>query len=455
MKYLNVLFASVVLASLAVPVDAAQVDEAAPQYPITIRSTEPGWANVNRITLQDIFLPTNSGIMKVAVGETITVNATVDYSGDLAPILQSSVLFEGVDPALTIGYDPSSLVINQRAASFSFTVTLNRSLTKPALFTVKVADGTPSDNQHLTPYSQRQTIEEASIDSGDEDLIEIPETDGNVGGNKPTIKPEEPDQEVTEPEEPGQEVTEPEEPGQEVTEPEEPGQEVTEPEEPGQEVTEPEEPGQEVTEPEEPGQEVTEPEEPGQEVTEPEEPGQEVTEPEEPGQEVTEPEEPGQEVTEPEEPGQEVTEPEEPGQEVTEPEEPGQEVTTPEGHGQETTPPQTETNGNPSDETNREVPENTNHSKANSHGKNINNDVIKTQDFDRNTHANVKEVPRIRIDKNEKANDNSNENYRNEENPSLSDRQSTLPKTAEKSNLFFIPVGLVLLGFTILKLKRK
>ena len=416
MKYLNVLFTSVVLASLAVPVDAAQVDEDAPQYPITIRSTEPGWANVNRITLQDIFLPTNSGIMKVAVGETITVNATVDYSGDLAPILQSSVLFEGVDPALTIGYDPSSLVINQRAASFSFTVTLNQPLTKPALFTVKVADGTPSDNQHLTPYSQRQTIEEASIDSGDEDLIEIPETDGNVGGNKPTIKPEEPDQEVTEPEEPGQEVTEPEEPDQEVTEPEEPGQEVTEPEEPDQEVTEPEEPGQEVTGPEEPDQEVTEPEEPDQEVTEPEELGQGVTEPEEPRQEVT----------------------------------------TPEGHGQEvTTPPQTETDGNPSDETNREVPENTNHSKANSHGKNINNDIIKTQDFDRNTHANVKEVPRIRIDKNEKANDNSNENYRNEENTSLSDRQSTLPKTAEKSNLFFIPVGLVLLGFTILKLKRK
>ncbi|MBX9041243.1 LPXTG cell wall anchor domain-containing protein [Enterococcus durans] len=442
MKYLNVLFTSVVLASLAVPVDAAQVDEDAPQYPITIRSTEPGWANVNRITLQDIFLPTNSGIMKVAVGETITVNATVDYSGDLAPILQSSVLFEGVDPALTIGYDPSSLVINQRAASFSFTVTLNRPLTKPALFTVKVADGTPSDNQHLTPYSQRQTIEEASIDPGDEDLIEIPETDGNVGGNKPTIKPEEPDQEVTEPEEPDQEVTEPEEPGQEVTEPEEPDQEVTEPEEPDQEVTEPEEPGQEVTEPEEPGQKVTEPEEPGQEVTEPEEPGQEVTEPEEPGQEVTEPEEPGQEVTEP-------------GQGVTEPEEPRQEVTTPEGHGQETTPPQTETDGNPSDETNREVPENTNHSKANSHGKNINNGIIKAQNFDRNSDANVKEVPRIRIDKNEKANDNSNENYRNEENPSLSDRQSTLPKTAEKSNLFFIPVGLVLLGFTILKLKRK
>ncbi|WP_373171105.1 LPXTG cell wall anchor domain-containing protein [Enterococcus durans] len=372
MKYLNVLFTSVVLASLAVPVDAAQVDEDAPQYPITIRSTEPGWANVNRITLQDIFLPTNSGIMKVAVGETITVNATVDYSGDLAPILQSSVLFEGVDPALTIGYDPSSLVINQRAASFSFTVTLNRPLTQPALFTVKVADGSPSDNQHLTPYSQRQTIEEASIDSGDEDLIEIPETDGNVGGNKPTIKPEEPDQEVTEPEEPGQEVTEPEEPGQEVTEPEEPGQEVTEP-----------------------------------------------------------------------------------GQGVTEPEEPRQEVTTPEGHGQETTPPQTETDGNPSDETNREVPENTNHSKANSHGKNINNGIIKAQNFDRNSDANVKEVPRIRIDKNEKANDNSNENYRNEENPSSSDRQSTLPKTAEKSNLFLVPVGLVFLGFAILKLKRK
>ncbi|HJG22057.1 MAG TPA: LPXTG cell wall anchor domain-containing protein [Enterococcus durans] len=326
MKYLNVLFTSVVLASLAVPVDAAQVDEAAPQYPITLRSTEPGWANVNRITLQDIFLPTNSGIMKVAVGETITVNATVDYSGDLAPILQSSVLFEGVDPALTIGYDPSSLVINQRAARFSFTVTLNRPLTKPALFTVKVADGTPSDNQHLTPYSQRQTIEEASIDLGDEDLIEIPETDGNVGGNKPTIKPEEPDQEVTEPEEPDQEVT---------------------------------------------------------------------------------------------------------------------------------IPPQSETDDTPANETNREVPENTNHSMANSNGKNISNGIIKTQDFDRNTHAKVKEVPRIRIDKNEKTNDNSNENYRNEENPSSSDRQSTLPKTAEKSNLFLVPVGLGLLGFTILKLKRK
>ncbi|WP_238699339.1 LPXTG cell wall anchor domain-containing protein [Enterococcus sp. VV15] len=326
MKYLNVLFTSVVLASLAVPVDAAQVDEAAPQYPITLRSTEPGWANVNRITLQDIFLPTNSGIMKVAVGETITVNATVDYSGDLAPILQSSVLFEGVDPALTIGYDPSSLVINQRAARFSFTVTLNRPLTKPALFTVKVADGTSSDNQHLTPYSQRQTIEEASIDLGDEDLIEIPETDGNVGGNKPTIKPEEPDQEVTEPEEPDQEVT---------------------------------------------------------------------------------------------------------------------------------IPPQSETDDTPANETNREVPENTNHSMANSHGKNISNGIIKTQDFDRNTHAKVKEVPRIRIDKNEKTNDNSNENYRNEENPSSSDRQSTLPKTAEKSNLFLVPVGLGLLGFTILKLKRK
>ncbi|PQD42268.1 hypothetical protein CUM72_00345 [Enterococcus durans] len=92
---------------------------------------------------------------------------------------------------------------------------------------------------------------------------------------------------------------------------------------------------------------------------------------------------------------------------------------------------------------------------ANSHGKNISNGIIKTQDFDRNTHAKVKEVPRIRIDKNEKTNDNSNENYRNEENPSSSDRQSTLPKTAEKSNLFLVPVGLGLLGFTILKLKRK
>ncbi|MGM0157324.1 hypothetical protein IGI47_001634 [Enterococcus sp. AZ191] len=316
MKYLNVLFTSVVLASLAVPVDAAQVDEAAPQYPITIRSTESGWANVNRITLQDIFLPTNSGIMKVAVGETITVNATVDYSGDLAPILQSSVLFEGVDPALTIGYDPSSLVINQRAARFSFTVTLNRPLTKPALFTVKVADGTPFDNQHLTPYSQRQTIEEAPADSVvDEDLVEIPETDGSVDINKPTTKPEKPDQEVT-------------------------------------------------------------------------------------------------------------------------------------------TPPQSGTNGNPSSEK-RETPENINGSKINSHGKNTGKSITETQIFDRNSRVNIQEIPRIQIDKNEAMDYKNNENYRSEEKLSSDNRPSTLPKTAEKSNLFLLPAGLVLLGFTLLKLKRK
>lgn len=316
MKYLNVLFTSVVLASLAVPVDAAQVDEAAPQYPITIRSTESGWANVNRITLQDIFLPTNSGIMKVVVGETITVNATVDYSGDLAPILQSSVLFEGVDPALTIGYDPSSLVINQRAARFSFTVTLNRPLTKPALFTVKVADGTPFDNQHLTPYSQRQTIEEAPADSVvDEDLVEIPETDGSVDINKPTTKPEKPDQEVT-------------------------------------------------------------------------------------------------------------------------------------------TPPQSGTNGNPSSEK-RETPENINGSKINSHGKNTGKSITETQIFDRNSRVNIQEIPRIQIDKNEAMDYKNNENYRSEEKLSSDNRPSTLPKTAEKSNLFLLPAGLVLLGFTLLKLKRK
>lgn len=316
MKYLNVLFTSVVLASLAVPVDAAQVDEAAPQYPITIRSTESGWANVNRITLQDIFLPTNSGIMKVAVGETITVNATVDYSGDLAPILQSSVLFEGVDPALTIGYDPSSLVINQRAARFSFTVTLNRPLTKPALFTVKVADGTPFDNQHLTPYSQRQTIEEAPADSVvDEDLVEIPETDGSVDINKPTTKPEKPDQEVT-------------------------------------------------------------------------------------------------------------------------------------------TPPQSGTNGNPSSEK-RETPENIDGSKINSHGKNTGKSITETQIFDRNSRVNIQEIPRIQIDKNEAMDYKNNENYRSEEKLSSDNRPSTLPKTAEKSNLFLLPAGLVLLGFTLLKLKRK
>ncbi|EGP5219764.1 LPXTG cell wall anchor domain-containing protein, partial [Enterococcus faecium] len=128
-----------------------------------------------------------------------------DYSGDLAPILQSAVTFENVDPALSIGYDENTLTIQHKQAIFTFTVTLNQDLLKPALFTVKVSDGLPNDHHHLTPYSQRQTIEQDSaIDSGG-DLVEEP-TDKPENENKPEVPPtENPDGEQKPEIEPGEE----------------------------------------------------------------------------------------------------------------------------------------------------------------------------------------------------------------------------------------------------------
>ncbi|EOH89738.1 LPXTG cell wall anchor domain-containing protein [Enterococcus villorum] len=148
------------------------------------KSKEPGWANVNRITLQEEFSTTNSGVMKLAVGEKITVKATVDYSGDSQPILQSSVQFENIDPALSIEHDPSSLVINRRKASFFFTITLTQHLTQPALFTIKVADRHPEDNQYLTPYSQRQAVE-GGASTGNKDSTE-PTDEGKTGSSTST-----------------------------------------------------------------------------------------------------------------------------------------------------------------------------------------------------------------------------------------------------------------------------
>ncbi|HHK0761967.1 TPA: peptidase, partial [Enterococcus hirae] len=174
MNHLKLIMATVALTGLSVTAEATQQVKIEEHHPIVTKTKEPGWANVNCITLQYEFSTTNSGIMKFPVGKTVPVKASVSYSGDRQPISQSNVVFEKVDPALTIGYDPTTLQINGHKASFTFTVTLNQHLTKPALFTIKVADGSPTDNQHLTPYSQRQTVEEM-LNVDEDNFTELPE----------------------------------------------------------------------------------------------------------------------------------------------------------------------------------------------------------------------------------------------------------------------------------------
>ncbi|HGF7599538.1 TPA: LPXTG cell wall anchor domain-containing protein [Enterococcus hirae] len=174
MNHLKLIMATVALTGLSVTAEATQQVKIEEHHPIVTKTKEPGWANVNCITLQDEFSTTNSGIMKFPVGKTVPVKASVSYSGDRQPISQSNVVFEKVDPALTIGYDPTTLQINGHKASFTFTVTLNQHLTKPALFTIKVADGSPTDKQHLTPYSQRQTVEEM-LNVDEDNFTELPE----------------------------------------------------------------------------------------------------------------------------------------------------------------------------------------------------------------------------------------------------------------------------------------
>ncbi|EME3480727.1 TPA: LPXTG cell wall anchor domain-containing protein [Enterococcus faecium] len=157
----------------------------------TANWAETKWANVNRITFQDEFSSFNSGVTKLKKGQTATIKATVDYSGDLAPIRQSAVTFENVDPALLISYDENTLSIQHKQATFTFTVTLNQDLLKPALFTVKVSDGLPNDLHYLTPYSQRQTVEQdSSIDPGGGNLVGEP-TDKPENENKPDTPPTE------------------------------------------------------------------------------------------------------------------------------------------------------------------------------------------------------------------------------------------------------------------------
>ncbi|NAE43102.1 LPXTG cell wall anchor domain-containing protein [Enterococcus hirae] len=194
MNHLKLIMATVALTGLSVTAEATQQVKIEEHHPIVTKTKEPGWANVNCITLQDEFSTTNSGIMKFPVGKTVPVKASVSYSGDRQPISQSNVVFENVDPALTIGYDPTTLQINGHKASFTFTVTLNQHLTKPALFTIKVADGSPTDNQHLTPYSQRQTVEEM-LNVDEDNFTELPEiepTDPTPEEKPDSVEPTDP-----------------------------------------------------------------------------------------------------------------------------------------------------------------------------------------------------------------------------------------------------------------------
>lgn len=127
------------------------------QESAVVARSEAHWANVNNITFIDTHALFNSGVAKLPVGIPVTVQAVINYSGDIEAIQQSQVLFEAVDPAIAIGYD-GVLNYTGKQATFSFTVTLLSAIDTPKLFTVKVSDSLPEDNQHLTPYSQRQTI---------------------------------------------------------------------------------------------------------------------------------------------------------------------------------------------------------------------------------------------------------------------------------------------------------
>ncbi|HGF7571840.1 TPA: LPXTG cell wall anchor domain-containing protein [Enterococcus faecium] len=201
MRYSTILISTFAALSLSLTINQTVHTEETE----TAKWTETKWANVNRITFQDEFSSFNSGVAKLRKGQTATIKAKIDYSGDLAPILQSAVTFENVDPTLSIGYDENTLTIQHKQAIFTFTVTLNQDLLKPALFTVKVSDGLPNDHHHLTPYSQRQTIEkDSAIDSGG-DLVEEP-TDKPENENKPEVPPtENPDGEQKPEIEPGEE----------------------------------------------------------------------------------------------------------------------------------------------------------------------------------------------------------------------------------------------------------
>ncbi|MDB7102798.1 LPXTG cell wall anchor domain-containing protein [Enterococcus mundtii] len=190
MKYLSLLFASVLLSSVSVPVEAAQTDEQ-PSNDVAQLASHSVWANVNQIKFLEEHVSANSGIMRLKLGETITVKALVTYSGDIQPILQSVVQFENVDPALKIEHDPASLVFHNKLATFTFNITLTQPINRPALFSIKVADGQPGDRHHLTPYSQRQTVEQKAGGTGG---VTEPDPNPNPKPDNPDVTPDNPDE---------------------------------------------------------------------------------------------------------------------------------------------------------------------------------------------------------------------------------------------------------------------
>ncbi|WP_315305727.1 LPXTG cell wall anchor domain-containing protein [Enterococcus devriesei] len=158
MKLSHLLAASLLLS--VTPVSYRMIEANAINQPSVIAS-EASWGNVNNIHFTDNFSQFNSGIAKLTVGTPVEVSATISFSGDYAAIQQAVVSFENVDQGIQIDYnhtiyfDPDT-----KQARFKFTVTLTEPIPVGGsrLFTVKVSDNNPTDKNHLTPYSQRQTI---------------------------------------------------------------------------------------------------------------------------------------------------------------------------------------------------------------------------------------------------------------------------------------------------------
>lgn len=119
---------------------------------------EQTYAEVNNISLEGDFQGFNSGVRKARIGEKFKVHAKVNFSGDEDAIRDAAVSFHDTDHAFDINYDRDSLSIQGRQGEFDFELIV-KSDEKPAyLFSVSVSDGLPDNTNHLSPYSQTQTI---------------------------------------------------------------------------------------------------------------------------------------------------------------------------------------------------------------------------------------------------------------------------------------------------------
>lgn len=153
------LFAASLLLSVT-PISYRMIEANAINHPSVI-ANEASWGNVNNIHFTDEFSQFNSGVAKLTVGTPVEVSSTISFSGDNAAIQQAVVSFENVDQGIQIDYDNTIYFDpDLKQAHFKFTITLVAPIPTGAsrLFTVKVSDGNTSDQNHLTPYSQRQTV---------------------------------------------------------------------------------------------------------------------------------------------------------------------------------------------------------------------------------------------------------------------------------------------------------